>query len=133
LTLEIAAGTRIATDGGSGPDVWILIDDARSGPYRADVGVDRHPYTTVGSALIGSLPLDADQFGITRIRYVRIKNRGTRPLYLDAVGAARTVPASPKRAPASSRAANIGDRDRPGRPSVRRRCRSSGGNAHCPP
>lgn len=93
LTLEIAAGTRIATDGGSGPDVWILIDDARSGPYRADVGVDRHQYTTVGSALIGSLPLDADQFGITRIRYVRIKNRGTRPLYLDAVGAARTVPA----------------------------------------
>ncbi len=91
LTLELAAGTRIATDGTPGPDLAIEIDDARSGPYRADVGVDRHQYTTVGSELVGSLPLDADQYGIRRIRYVRIKNRGRRDLYVDAVGAYQTV------------------------------------------
>ncbi len=90
LNLEAAAGTRIATDGAAGPDILIRIDDERSGPYRADVGVDSHRYTTVGSAIVGSLPLDADQYGIDRIRYVRIKNRGRENLYVDAVGVYRT-------------------------------------------
>lgn len=36
-----------------------------------------------GSELVGSLDLDCDRFEITRIRYIRIKNRGTRPLYPD--------------------------------------------------
>ena len=93
IVLEIAAGTRIATDGTSQPDVWIVIDDARSDPYRADVGVARNQYTTVGSELVGTLGLDADQFEISRIRYVRIKNRGRRNLYLDSVGAFSTVEA----------------------------------------
>jgi hypothetical protein len=91
LNLELAAGTRIATDGTPLPDVVIEIDEARSGPYRADVGVDRHQYTTVGAELVGSLPLDVDQYGIRRIRYVRIKNRSRRDLYVDAVGAFQTV------------------------------------------
>jgi serine/threonine-protein kinase len=91
ITLELAAGTRIVSDGGPGPDVFIRVDDERSGPYRADVGVERNRFTTVGSELVGSLPLDSDQFGIRQIRYVRIKNRGTRPVYLDAVGAYRTA------------------------------------------
>ncbi|MEC7523345.1 MAG: serine/threonine-protein kinase [Myxococcota bacterium] len=93
LVLEIEAGTRIASDGTSQPDVRIEIDDARSDPYRADVGVARNQYTTVGSELVGSLGLDADQFEISRIRYVRIKNRGRRNLYVDAVGAYDTVAA----------------------------------------
>jgi serine/threonine-protein kinase len=91
ITLELAAGIRIASDRGPGPDVFIQIDDERSGPYRADVGVERNRFTTVGSELVGSLPLDSDQFDIRQIRYVRIKNRGTRNLYLDAVGAYRTA------------------------------------------
>ncbi|MGE0785572.1 MAG: protein kinase [Sandaracinaceae bacterium] len=91
LVLELNAGTRIATGGTSGPDVWIAIDDERSGPYRADVAVAQNQYVTVGSELVGSLGLDADQFGMTRIRYVRIKNRGTTNLYLDAVGAYATA------------------------------------------
>lgn len=90
LTLELAAGIRIASDGGPGPDVFIQVDDERSGPYRADIGVERNQFTTVGTALMGSLPLDSDQFDIARIRYVRIKNRGTENLYVDAVGAYRT-------------------------------------------
>jgi len=91
ITLELLAGTRIESDGTTGPDVSIVLDEERSGPYRADVGEDRNQYTTVGSELVGSLDLDADQFEITRIRYIRIKNRSQRPVYLDAVGVYRSV------------------------------------------
>ena len=94
LTLELLAGTRIQSDGTSGPDLFIQIDDERSGPYRADVAVAVNTYTTLGSALVGSLPLDVDQVDITRVRYVRLKNRGTRNLYVDAVGAYQTTDAT---------------------------------------
>ncbi len=92
LVLELMAGTRIATDGTPGPDFYVHVDEARAVPYRLDVGVERNRYTTVGSELIGSLALDADQFGLRRIRYVRLKNRGSVGLHVDAVGTYRTVP-----------------------------------------
>jgi len=91
LVLELRAGTRIASDGASGPEVALVVDEERSGPYRADLGEDRHEYTTVGSELFGSLELDSDQFDITRVRYIRLKNRGDIPVYLDAVGVYDTV------------------------------------------
>ncbi len=91
LHMEVAAGRRMASDGGPGPDFLVQIDDARSGPYRADVGVARHRFTTVGSELVGSLPLDIDQFEIRRARYVRIKNRGTGDVLVDAVGVFQIV------------------------------------------
>jgi hypothetical protein len=91
LGLELAAGTRIATDGAAGPDFYVLLDDARSGHYRADVAVAPGEHTIVGTELSGSLPLDADQFDIRRIRYIRLKNRSTRDVYVDAVGAYATV------------------------------------------
>ena len=91
LVLELRAGTRIASDGASGPDIALIVDEERSGPYRADVGVDQNDYTTVGSDLVGSLELDTDQFSITRVRYVRIKNRGEGNVYVDAVGSYATV------------------------------------------
>jgi serine/threonine-protein kinase len=99
LVLELNAGVRIATDGTAGPDFLVRIDDARSGPYRLDVGVARNRYTTVGSELVGSLPLDADQFDIRRVRYVRLKNRGSVGLYVDSVGAYRTAAMDPNEAP----------------------------------
>ena len=95
LVLELQAGTRIASDGSSGPDIWLELDEARSGPYRADFGVDHHDYTTVGSELVGSVALDCDQFEITRVRYIRLKNRGHRPVYVDAVGVFNTVRTQP--------------------------------------
>jgi len=91
LVLELRAGTRIASDGTSGPEVALVVDEARSGPYRADFGEAPNDYTTVGSELFGSLELDSDQFGITRVRYIRLKNRGDGPVYLDAVGVFDTV------------------------------------------
>ena len=91
LVLELRAGMRIASDGTSGPDISIRVDDDRSGPYRADFGIDRNQYTTVGSELIGSLELDCDQFEIGQVRYIRLKNRGARVLYIDAVGVFATV------------------------------------------
>ncbi len=91
LVLELRAGVRMASNGTGGPDIAILIDEARSGPYRADVGVDRHQYTTVGAELVGSLELDTDQWEITRVRYVRVKNRGEENVYVDAIGTYATV------------------------------------------
>ncbi|MCC6877638.1 MAG: serine/threonine protein kinase [Sandaracinaceae bacterium] len=94
LTLELEAGVQLRSDGGPGPDLSIRIDDARSGPYRADVGVARNTFTTVASDLVGSIGLDVDQFGLTQIRYVRLKNRSTSSsLYVDAVGAYRSIAA----------------------------------------
>ncbi|MEZ4339012.1 MAG: hypothetical protein R3B82_20535 [Sandaracinaceae bacterium] len=91
LVLELRAGLRMASNGRSGPDIAILVDETRSGPYRADVGVDQNLYTTVGSELVGSLELDTDQYEITRVRYVRLKNRGEQNLYVDAVGTYDTI------------------------------------------
>jgi serine/threonine-protein kinase len=94
LTLELLAGTRIESDGGSGPDLFIEVDEARSGPYRADVAVAVNTYTTLGSDLVGSLPLDIDQLELTRpVRYVRLKNRSARNVYVDAIGVYRTTTA----------------------------------------
>lgn len=87
LTLELQPGRVITSDGTPAADFFVAVDEARSGAYRVDVGVARNQFTTVGSELVGSLPLDADQYDIERIRYIRIKNRGTSNLYVDAVGA----------------------------------------------
>ncbi|MBX3272970.1 MAG: protein kinase [Sandaracinaceae bacterium] len=91
LVLELRAGVRIASNGTGAPDVAIVIDEARSGPYRLDVGVDRNQYTTVGWDLVGTLELDVDQYAIARVRYIRLKNRGELNVYVDAVGTYRTV------------------------------------------
>ncbi|MFK7991926.1 MAG: protein kinase [Sandaracinaceae bacterium] len=86
LTLELEPGRVITSDGTDRADITIAIDEGRSSAYRADVGVDRNQFTTVGSELLGSLSLDTDQFQIEQVRYIRIKNRGTSNLYVDAVG-----------------------------------------------
>lgn len=93
LNLEVDAGHRIGSDGSSRPDVWVEVDEERSGPYRADVGTQPHEYITVSQSLVGSQGIDVDQYGITRIRYIRIKNRGTQPVYIDAVGGLALVEA----------------------------------------
>lgn len=91
ITLELRAGRRIASDGGPEADLTIVVDEANSGPYRAEVGQGHEGFVTVGSELLGRVALDTDQFEVRRIRYVRVKNRGQRAVHLDAVGAARTA------------------------------------------
>jgi Protein kinase domain len=86
ITLELTPGARIATDGSAAPDVQVILVGEESSPYRVDVGVERHQYTTVAQGLLRSLPLDVDQYGISAFRYVRIKNRsGVGDVCVDAV------------------------------------------------
>jgi serine/threonine-protein kinase len=90
IVLELTPGIRISTDGTEAPDLRVEIDAWRSGPYRVDVGVERRRFTTIAQGLIESALLDVDQFGITRFRYVRIKNREARGIVcVDAVAAFR--------------------------------------------
>jgi serine/threonine-protein kinase len=92
IALELTPGVRIATDGTPAADLEIVIVGDTTAPYRVDVGVERHEYTTIAQGLVTSTPLDVDQFGIDRFRYVRIKNRATRgtaTVCIDAVAAHR--------------------------------------------
>ena len=71
-------------------DLEIVITGDTTAPYRVDVGVERHEFTTIAQGLVTSTPLDVDQFGIDRFRYVRLKNRtnrGTTTVCIDAVAA----------------------------------------------
>ena len=93
ITLELTPGVRIATDGTPAADLEIVIVGDTTSPYRVDVGVERHQYTTVAEGLVTSTPLDVDQLGIDRFRYVRLKNRATRgtaTVCVDAVAAYRS-------------------------------------------
>ena len=94
ITLELSPDQRLETDGSPAADLFVELGaDPPSGPYRVDVGVERHQYTTVAAGLIGSSPLDVDQHGIARFRYVRIKNRDrTTALCIDAVGSLEAPP-----------------------------------------
>lgn len=94
ITLELAAGELVRSDRGPGPDLFIAVDDARSGPYRLEVGTGHHDLRIVAHDLIGSLPMDMDQYRVRQARYVRISARG-RPVYLDGVGYYRRREASP--------------------------------------
>ncbi|WP_157069678.1 serine/threonine-protein kinase [Sandaracinus amylolyticus] len=89
ITLELTPGARMLTDGTEHPDLQIEVREG-SGPYRVDVGVERRQFRTIAQGLVTSSPLDVDQFGIPRFRYVKIKNRATRgDVCVDAVAAHR--------------------------------------------
>jgi serine/threonine protein kinase len=84
--VELAPGVRMSTDGTAAPDVRVIILEG-SVPYRLDVGVERRQFTTIAQGVIASTPLDVDQFGISRFRYVRVKNRAARGhVCVDAIG-----------------------------------------------
>ena len=76
-------------DGGELPDLYVEILDG-SESYRVDVAPELRQFTTVAQGLVGSTPLDVDQFEIARIRYVKVKNRATRgEVCVDAVAVYR--------------------------------------------
>lgn len=95
ITLELMAGTFVQSDGGPGPDLYVRVDDERSGPYHVDVAASRGRYRAIAMDVVGSLSLDVDQFELERLRYVRVRNRRPTPVFLDAVGAYRTTVAAP--------------------------------------
>ncbi len=86
ITIELAAGTVVAGDRGPGPDLFVAIDDTRSGPYQLAVGTGHQGLRVIAHDLVGSVPLDIDQYRVRQARYVRISARSDRPVYLDSVG-----------------------------------------------
>lgn len=87
LHVELTPGARMTTDGDEGPDLRVIVLPG-SAAYRVDVGVAPHQFTTIAQGLVASTPLDVDQYGITRFRYVRVKNRERRgDVCVDAIGA----------------------------------------------
>jgi hypothetical protein len=90
LTLEMVPGTVVATDMGPGPDVYIAVNPATSGPYRVEAAADHDHFLAVVSDVEGTLPLDLDQFKLGIVRYVRLINRSSAPVDVDAIGLYRS-------------------------------------------
>jgi serine/threonine protein kinase len=90
LTLEMVPGTVVATDRGPGPDLYIAVNPATSGPYRVEAAADHDHFLAVVSDVEGTLPLDLDQFKLGIVRYVRLTNRSGSPVDVDAIGLYRT-------------------------------------------
>jgi hypothetical protein len=90
VLLEVGAELLVRGDGSPAPELEVVVDAARSGPYRVDLLVTRRrdEAVNVASDLVGSTPLDIDEVDAGEgYRYVRIKNRSTRAnVCLDAVG-----------------------------------------------
>jgi predicted Ser/Thr protein kinase len=90
VLLEVGAELLVRGDGSPAPELEVIVDAARSGPYRVDLLVTRRrdEALNVASDLVGSTPLDIDEVAAgLGYRYVRIKNRSARGnVCLDAVG-----------------------------------------------
>lgn len=88
IVLEVTPGVIARADGTPMPELQIIVSDT-SGPYRVDIGVERtsEAFVNVAADVIGTGPIDLDQFGVQSFRYVRIKNRArATTVCVDAVG-----------------------------------------------
>jgi serine/threonine-protein kinase len=90
VLLEVGAELLVRGDGSPAPELEVVVDADRSGPYRVDLLVTRRrdEAVNVASDLVGSTALDIDEVAAGEgHRYVRIKNRSARGnVCLDAVG-----------------------------------------------
>lgn len=86
IHVELTPGTQMSTDGTGAPDVRVIVLEG-SAAYRVDIGVAPRRFTTIAQGLIGSTPLDIDQYELSRFRYIRVKNRERRgDVCVDAIG-----------------------------------------------
>ncbi len=74
---------RLRGDGSEAYDLIVVATP--EGAYRVDVATTRHEYQTVASDVLGEANLDIDQFPSANVRYLRIKNRASTPVCVDAV------------------------------------------------
>jgi hypothetical protein len=87
ILFELSPGIPTATAGTPGADLEVVVRG--DGPYLVDVETDRHSTsgTNIGTSIVGSTPLDVDQFDVHEFRYVRVKNTTrTATVCVDAVG-----------------------------------------------
>ena len=88
ITLTFSPDARVSTDHGPGADLRVVLDDARSGPYRLEVGVDHDTFAIVADEMVGGGSIDVDPADVSGYRFVRISNRASAgTVCLDAVGA----------------------------------------------
>jgi hypothetical protein len=86
VTLQVAPGEHLVSDGTPFPDLWVDVDPRCPGPYRVEVGVGHNDYVVVADGLFGSHAVDLDARGVRAGRYVRVSTgSGGGALGLDAV------------------------------------------------
>lgn len=89
IVLELGSRYRLRRDHTDAPEIRVEVDAARSGAYRLDVAEVRGTFVTAASDVVGSMELDVDGYDEPipeTIRFLRIKNRSSRPVCLDAIG-----------------------------------------------
>lgn len=99
LTLQMADGQQLVSDGTPAADVRIECDPATPGPYRVEIGVGHNVFVPVADDVRGSAAVDLDHAGVRVGRFVRVSTRASgSALALDAV-LVRTPVAAPTPTP----------------------------------
>jgi|JI10StandDraft_1071094.scaffolds.fasta_scaffold289928_2 hypothetical protein len=99
LTLQMADGHQLVSDGTPDADVRIECDTATPGPYRVEIGVGHNVFVPVADDVRGSAAIDLDHAGVRVGRFVRVSTRASgSSLALDAV-LVRTPVAAPAAPP----------------------------------
>ena len=86
LTLQMADGHQLVSDGTPAADVRVECDPATPGPYRVEIGVGHNVFVPVADNVRGSALIDIDHAGVRVGRFVRVSTRASGSvLALDAV------------------------------------------------
>lgn len=86
ITLQMAPGQQLVSDGTSAPDVRVECGPSAPGPYRVEIGVGHNRFVLVADGVQGSASVDLDQAGVRVGRFVRVSTRASGAvLALDAV------------------------------------------------
>lgn len=75
LTLQMRSGQQLVSDGTPAPDVRVLVDAARPGPYQVEIGVGHNVFIVVAAAAHGTADIDIDAAGVRIGRFVRVSTR----------------------------------------------------------
>lgn len=78
ITLQMPDGQHLVSDGTPAADIQVVVDPARPGPYRVEIGVGHNVFVTVANSARGSVEIDIDVEGVQhRVgRFVRVSTRG---------------------------------------------------------
>lgn len=86
LTLQLADGQQLVSDGTPAADVRIESDPSMPGPYRVEIGVGHNRFILVADGVQGAASVDIDHAGVRVGRFVRVSTRASgAALALDAV------------------------------------------------
>lgn len=78
LTLQMPDGQQLISDGTPAPDLRVVADPSRPGPFRVEIGVGHNVFIAVASAAQGGVDVDIDAAGVRIGRFVRVSTRALR-------------------------------------------------------